>query len=174
VIRQNPESRPIATCRSGSILIEVGVSCAESKEDAEMTILERYLAYADDFEKCLVDDDWSRIEQYFAPAAIYEGEPAAQSRTAVLAKLKSGVDGFDRRMDSRTPDFQRPTVAGNTITMKWAVRYTKAGLPDLVISGTETAVFEGDRIARLRDDFDPEAQAAMGEWMSKHGKALQG
>ena len=27
--------------------------------------------------------------------------------------------------------------------------------PDLVLSGTETAIFEGDRIARLRDDFDP-------------------
>jgi len=139
-----------------------------------MSILERYLAYADDFEKSFVDDDWSRIEPYFTPNAVYEGEPVAQNRAAVLARLKAGVDGFDRRMDSRTPDFQRPTVSGDTLTMKWKVSYTKAGLPDLVISGVETAVFEGDRIARLRDDFDPEAQAAMGDWMSKHGKALQG
>jgi len=35
-------------------------------------------------------------------------------------------------------------------------------------------VFEGDRIARLRDDIDPSAQAAMGEWMAEHGAALQG
>ena len=55
----------------------------------------------------------------------------------------------------------------------WAVTYTKAGAPDLVISGKETAIFEGDRIARLRDDFDPDAQKAMGEWMAAHGASLQ-
>ena len=58
--------------------------------------------------------------------------------------------------------------------MKWTVTYSKAGAPDLVISGLETAIFEGDRIARLRDDFDPEAQKAMGEWMAAHGGLLQG
>lgn len=139
-----------------------------------MTILDRYLAYADDFEKSYVDDDWTRIEPYFTEGAVYAGEPSAQGRKAVLAKLKNGVDGFDRRMDSRTPDFERPSVDGNTLTMKWKVSYTKAGLPDLVISGREIAVFEGDRIAHLSDEFDPEAQAAMGKWMAKHGKALQG
>jgi hypothetical protein len=77
-------------------------------------------------------------------------------------------------MDSRTPDFQTPTVKGDTLTMKWRVTYTKADLPDLVISGVETAVFRGEQIARLADAFDPEAQKAMGEWMDKHGAALQG
>jgi hypothetical protein len=139
-----------------------------------MSILERYLAYADDFEKTYVDDDWSRIGPYFSANAVYEGEPPARGRAAVLEKLKNGVDSFDRRMDRRTPDFERPTVDGNTLTMKWKVTYAKAGLPDLVISGKEIAVFEGDQIALLRDEFDPEAQAAMGEWMAKHGKALQG
>ncbi|MBM4335474.1 MAG: nuclear transport factor 2 family protein [Deltaproteobacteria bacterium] len=137
-----------------------------------MTILDRYLAYADAFEESLHDDDWSRLEVYFTPGAVYEGEPAARGRAAVLAKLKAGVDGFDRRMDSRTPDFARPAVKGDTLTMKWSVSFTKKGLPDLVISGVETAEFEGDRIALLRDDFDPAAQKAMGEWMAKHAKAL--
>lgn len=57
------------------------------------------------------------------------------------------MDNFDRRMDSPTPDFQTPTVHGNTLTMKWKVTYTKAGCADLVICGLETAVFAGDRIA---------------------------
>ena len=103
----------------------------------------------------------------------YEGDPEdARGRDAVLAKLKGGVDAFDRRMDSRTPDFQTPTVKGDTLTMKWRVTYTKSGAPDLVISGVETAVFEGDRIALLRDEFDPEAQKAMEQWMAAHGAAL--
>ena len=139
-----------------------------------MSILDRYLAYADDFEKSYVDDDWSRIGPYFAADAVYEGEPAARGRAAVLSRLKTGVDSFDRRMDRRTPDFEKPTVSGNTLTMKWRVTYAKAGVPDLVISGKEIAVFEGDQIALLRDEFDPKAQTAMGEWMAKHGKTLQG
>lgn len=140
-----------------------------------MSIMERYQAYADAFEESYADDDWSRIEQYFTDDAVYEAEPEdAVGRAAVLAKLKGGVDTFDRRMDSRTPDFQTPSVDGDTLTMKWRVTYTKADLPDLVISGVETAVFRGEQIARLADAFDPEAQKAMGEWMAKHGAALQG
>jgi len=139
-----------------------------------MSILDRFQAYADAFERSYDDDDWSHVEPYFTEGAVYEGDPDARGRDAVLAKLKNGVDNFDRRMDSRAPDFEPPTVEGDTLTMKWSVSYTKAGAPDLRISGVETAVFEGDRIALLRDTFDPEAQKAMGEWMAQHGALLQG
>ncbi len=139
-----------------------------------MSIQDRYQAYADAFEESFVDDDWSRIEQYFTEDAVYEGDPDARGREAVLAKLKSGVDAFDRKMDTRTPDFQTPSVEGNTLEMKWTVTYKKAGAPDLVLSGLETAVFEGERIALLRDDFDPESQRTIGEWMAEHGTKLQG
>ncbi len=139
-----------------------------------MSIRDRYQAYADAFEESYADDEWSRIEQYFTEDAVYEGDPDARGREAVLAKLRGGVDGFDRKMDKRTPDFQTPTVQGNTLEMKWTVSYQKAGAPDLALSGVETAVFEGDRIVLLCDDFDPEAQKAMGEWMAEHGAKLQG
>jgi len=139
-----------------------------------MSILDRYRAYADAFEESYVDDDWSRVAPFFAEQAVYEGDPDARGRDAVLAKLKNGVDSFDRRMDSRTPDFQTPSVTGETLTMKWKVTYTKGGLPDLVISGVETAVFEGDQIALLRDTLDPEAQKALEQWMAEHGAVLQG
>ena len=139
-----------------------------------MGIAEHYQSYAQAFEESYEDDDWSRLEPYFTEDAVYEGDPDARGREAVLAKLKGGVDAFDRRMDSRTPDFETPTVEGNTLTMKWKVTYTKAGAPDLVISGLEEAVFEGERIKLLRDVFDPEAEKAMGEWMQQHGAALGG
>ena len=139
-----------------------------------MSIANQYQAYADAFEKSYEDDDWTRIEPFFTEDAVYEGDPDARGRAAVLAKLKGGVDAFDRNMDSRTPDFQTPTVEGNTLRMDWKVTYTKADCPDLVISGRETAVFEGDRIALLRDDMDPAAEAAMGGWMAANGAKLQG
>jgi ketosteroid isomerase-like protein len=138
-----------------------------------MSILDRYQAYSEAFEESYIDDDWTRIEQYFTEDAVYVGEPEANGRAAVLAKLQGAVNGFDRRMDRRIPNFQPPTVEGNTLEMLWAVTYQKAGLPELTISGRETAVFEGDRIASLRDDLDPEAEQAMAEWMSAHGAALQ-
>jgi hypothetical protein len=138
-----------------------------------MSIVDRYRAYADAFEESLVDDDWSRIEPFFTEDAVYAGgDEDARGRDQLLAKLKSGVDAFDRRMDSRAPDFQTPTVDGDTLTMHWTVTYTKEGCPDLVISGVETAVFEGDRIQRLRDDFAPESAKSMGEWMAAHGSKL--
>ena len=139
-----------------------------------MSILDRYQAYADAFEETYLDDDWSRIAPYFTEDAVYEGDPDARGRDAVLAKLRAGIEAFDRRMDSRIPDFRTPRVEGDTLTMEWTVTYTKTGLPELVISGVETAVFEGDRIKLLRDSFDPEAQKAMVEWMAQHGAALQG
>ncbi|MCZ6855191.1 MAG: nuclear transport factor 2 family protein [Gammaproteobacteria bacterium] len=140
-----------------------------------MSIADRYQAYAEAFEESYEDDDWTRIEPFFTEDAIYESQGEdARGREAVLAKLKGGVDTFDRNMDSRTPDFQTPTVEGNTLTMKWQVTYTKADCPDLVITGHEIAVFEGDRIARLRDEFDPAAETTMGDWMAAHGAKLQG
>ena len=140
-----------------------------------MSIISRYQDYADAFEKSYEDDDWTRIEPFFTENAVYEGEPEnAHGREAVLAKLKGGVDAFDRQMDSRTPDFQTPVVEGDTLRMNWTVTYTKASCPDLSISGLETAVFEGDRIALLRDELDPEAEKTMGEWMTAHGDKLQG
>jgi len=139
-----------------------------------MGIDDRYLEYADAFEQSYEDDDWSRITEYFTTNAVYEGEPAARGRDAVLARLKNGVDTFDRRMDSRTLTFEEPTVNGNTVAVKWKATYTKKGLPNLELSGKEFATFDGNRIATLRDEFDPAAQRAMGTWMEKHGKALQG
>ena len=138
-----------------------------------MSIADRYQAYADAFEQSYEDDDWTRLEAYFTEDATYDSGPeAAHGRAAVLAKLEAGVNAFDRRLDRRIPQFQSPTVDGDTLTMSWTVVYEKAGCPDLSISGVETAVFEGDRIALLRDVFDPEAQKGMEQWMAEHGSKL--
>jgi hypothetical protein len=36
-----------------------------------MNLVDRYQAYAADFERTFVDDDWSRLEQYFTEDATY-------------------------------------------------------------------------------------------------------
>jgi len=139
-----------------------------------MGIRERYAAYAEAFEMSYNDDDWSRLEQYFTDGAVYEGDPVARGRAAVIARFKNGVDNFDRRMDSRQLTLEEAKVNGNTVTVRWESTYTKKGLPDLTITGSEFATFDGDRISNLRDEFDPKAQKTMNDWMQQHGKALQG
>ena len=137
-----------------------------------MSIVDRYLAYADAFEESFEDDDWSRIEPYFTENAVYEGEPEANDRAAIMTRFKNALDGFDRRMDKRILNFDTPTAEGNTVTVNWTVTFQKAGIPDLVMKGRETAVFEGDQIARLRDDLSPETEESMGLWMAEHGASL--
>ena len=139
-----------------------------------MSLTDQYLAYAEAFEESYVDDDWSRIGRYFTDDAEYTGEPHARGREAVVQKLKGAVDGFDRLMDSRTPKFDAPTQSGNTVSVRWKVTYSKAGAPDLVVSGAEIAEFEGEQIRRLTDIFDPAAEQSMNDWMAAHGALLQG
>jgi hypothetical protein len=140
-----------------------------------MSISDRFLEYAAAFEQTYEDDDWSRLEVFFTEDAVYEAGPDdAIGRNAVMAKLKGSIDGLDRQMDSRTPHFQAPEADGSTVTAAWKVTFTKTACPDLVISGIETASFEGDRITKLRDDFDPSAEAAIGQWMTTHGDKLTG
>ena len=84
------------------------------------------------------------------------------------------MDGFDRQMDSRTLTLQDPETDGDTLRVNWQVEYTKAGCPNLVISGVEIATFDGNRISRLKDEFDPEAETNMMTWMGDHGAKLAG
>jgi hypothetical protein len=141
-----------------------------------MNIAERYLAYADDFELSFEDDDWTRLEQYFTEDATYQpdGSPDSEAagRDALLARLKGGIDQFDRLMDTRALSFEAPTVDGDQVTVRWSGTYTKAGLPDVTISGRETASFRGDRIFLLADEFDPAAQKGIEEWLAQNGAKL--
>ena len=144
----------------------------DSMGETQMSIKDRYLAYAAAFEESYEDDDWSRLAQYFTPDAVYEGEPEARDRQAVLDRLRNAVSDFDRRMDSRTINFGEPVEEGDVVTVGWRVAYTKNGCPDLVITGKEIALFEGDQIKNLRDDFDDGVAAAMSDWMTEYGAQL--
>ena len=108
-----------------------------------MSIQDHYQAYASAFEESFVDDDWSRLEPYFTEDAVYEGDPDARGREAVLAKLKAGVDGFDHKMDKRSPSFQSPTVEGNTLKLNWTITYQKSG--DLLIRTLDSTAYPAAR-----------------------------
>ena len=71
-----------------------------------MSIIERFLAYAADFEKTLVDDDWSRLAQYISPDAVYRVESdlfgcELSGPDSIFTGMKKSLDGFDRNFPKR-------------------------------------------------------------------------
>ncbi len=133
-----------------------------------MSNLPAFGAYAAAFEESLLDDDWSRLKQYFSEDASYRPGDGTEAigRDAVLQALQDSVNRLERKCDSRDligePELSE---SGDTITLKFAVTYVKEGLPDLILSGYETAKYSGGRIQQMEDVFDD--AAAMLDWTSK-------
>ncbi len=118
-----------------------------------MNLVELYQAYAADFERTFIDDDWSRLERYFTEDATYS-TPAnglrVSGRETVLAVLRAAVSGFDRRCDTRQLlTTVGPHEQGNEVLREWAATFTLEGAPDLQIGGSERAVFRDNRIEQL-------------------------
>jgi hypothetical protein len=141
-----------------------------------MAALERFLAYAQDFERTYADDDWSRLAQYFAPDAVYEVQGTAPceitGREAIFRGLKKSLDGFDRKFAERRVEIAGPPKAeGDTVAVEWLATYVRPGTPPLVLRGRSVACFAGDAIGRLTDTLtgDPGELAA---WFGAHGAGL--
>ncbi len=140
-----------------------------------MSNLERFTEYAEAFEATLLDDDWARLEQYFSHDAVYlpgDGTEAA-GRKSVLQVLCNSVNSLDRKFDSREfieePKFSE---AGDTVTLIFAVKYAKQGVPDLMVVGTETATFANGTIERMEDFYDENAAAVIADWLKKYQELL--
>jgi len=140
-----------------------------------MEIGERFMAYAMAFEQTFADDDWSRLEQYFTPDAVYRtgaGEEI-RGRTAVLAHLRSSLEAFDRRFDSRKVGLlAEPELTADSVTIEWRAVFRLAGAPEVVLSGTERAAFAGGAIARLEDTLADGVEEAVQRWTEEHGQRL--
>lgn len=85
-----------------------------------MSNLPTFGNYAADFEQSLRDNDWTRLEQYFATDSSYlpgDGSEAV-GRAAVMQALQDSVNALERKCDTREligePDISE---AGDTITL---------------------------------------------------------
>jgi hypothetical protein len=144
-----------------------------------LSIVQRFADYAAAFERTVQTNDTSHIEPFFTEDAVYEttgGQPFEgrhEGREQVFAHLIESLDGLDRRFATRELEvLEGPLEREGNVWMHWRARYTKPGLPDLVIEGDETAHFDGDRIQRLVDDFDRESVDSMLAYLAEHGEAL--
>lgn len=139
-----------------------------------MSTLEHFVAYATAFEQTFDDDDWSRVEPFFAPDAVYEVRSAAfgcriEGRAAILAGLKKSLDGFDRRFAKRTIDVvDGPHVQGEALAVGWTATYGLAGAPSLVLRGRSTVRFGGGRIASLVDEYPRDMDEEIAGWIAEY------
>jgi ketosteroid isomerase-like protein len=142
-----------------------------------MGIIETFESFAADFEAAVKDDDWSRLEKYFATDATYVNvggpDPKYEGREAILAFFKADVANTDRRFDSRSlVALTPPTVAGNRLSRRWRCTYTLAGAPDLVVEGEARYLFEGDLIKALEEELTAASMQKVDEWMRNYGEQL--
>lgn len=121
-----------------------------------MSNLQVFGAYAAAFEECLADDNWSRLEQYFAEETAYLPGDGTEGlgRSGAIQALIDSVNALERTCDSRElvgqPDISE---VGDTVTLKFVIRYTKAGKSDLVLDGVETIQYADGLITRMEDVF---------------------
>jgi hypothetical protein len=146
-----------------------------------MNPTELLVAYAADFEASFIDDEWTRLEKYFAPTAVYEvkGISAFTCRiegpAAIFAGMKKSLDGFDRALDSRTIAITSELdETADGVDLDWKVTYTKAGAPPFELIGhTFVRVLDG-KIVELVDSYTPEMDKTAIEWVLAYAPGLTG
>ena len=143
-----------------------------------MSILETFLTYAAAFETTLADDDWTRLEPFFADDAIYKVESdffgcQLEGRAAIFAGMKKSLNGFDRHFPTRDIELtEGPTVDGDELRATWEIAYHKEGEPDFHLKGKSMARLVDGKIEMLVDSYEDSARQEVEKWMKETGVAL--
>jgi hypothetical protein len=143
-----------------------------------MDIIQRFIAYAGDFEKTLHDDDWARVKPYFADDAVYEVKAASfgcklTGPEAICTGIKKSLDGFDRKFDRRDIEvIGQPEVDGDEMRISWSIVYHKDGLAPYTLAGRSMARYRDGKIAYLADSYDSDVDAKFAAWQRDNGLVL--
>ena len=145
-----------------------------------MTAEECVMGYAAAFEETYSDDDWSRLERFFAEDATYEvrGGPMActiAGRDAIFRGIKKSLDGLDRRSDARRitllsgPE-THSFADGEHVTLRWEVGYDFPSAASIAFAGETVATVVGDRIVRLVDSYADAEGDKLSAWLADHAR----
>ena len=145
-----------------------------------MSISAYFATYAAAFEKAYVSDDWSTVEPFLTEEAVYEvalDPPMGgrfEGRAAILAYFKAVLDRFDRRFESREITLlEGPKEDGESVWIRGSATYRAKGVPDFVLELEETVYFEGDRIRRLEDYYEPEMKQRIAAYLKEYSGKLE-
>ena len=141
--------------------------------------IERFLGYAAAFDQAFESDDWSLVESYFTEDAVYEvpgGPPfgkLVEGLENIISSFQTDVNLFDRKFDERIVELVKPPYEeGTVVHAPWRAVFRKEGFPDLELTGTEQAHFEGDKISRLVSVIDAAKGQEVVEWLSRYGQDM--
>jgi hypothetical protein len=143
-----------------------------------MDIMQKFMAYAGDFEKTLTDDDWTRVKPHFADDAVYEVKAAPfacklSGPDAICAGIKKSLDGFDRQFDRRDIEvIGQPEIEGDEMRIAWSIVYHKEGLAPYTLRGRSMARYRDGKIIYLADSYDPGVDENFAAWQRDNGLAL--
>jgi hypothetical protein len=143
-----------------------------------MSIIERFVVYAADFEKTLADDDWSRLTQYFSEDAVYRVESdlfgcELKGPDLIFAGMKKSLDGFDRHFSTREIAMtDGPEADGDEMRVSWTVTYHGEGVPDFVLRGKSLARMRDAKIVLLVDSYDESVHQELADWTRETGAKL--
>ena len=143
-----------------------------------------FMDYTAAFEETYVDDDWSRLTQYFSEDASYEvrGGPLACEifgREAIFTGLKKSIDGLDRRsVDRKLEVTDGPNIAdvgdGSEVSLGWNVIYQYKDAPKMTLPGRSVFNIADGVIVAMRDEYNDKEMGAVGAWMKEYGEGLDG
>jgi hypothetical protein len=142
-----------------------------------MGTIERFNEYKVTLERAYQEDNWSLLAPYFAEDATFRSYYGADlevtGRDAVVKQFYADAESFDRKFDSRRVEyFDGPREERGGVFTMWRVTYSKEGAPDLVLTGTEIAVYNGDEITLLEGHYLPETFDEFGSWLTEHGSFM--
>jgi hypothetical protein len=140
--------------------------------------LERFLEYAQAFEKSYADDDWSRLEPYFARDAVYRvvgstsWDCEVKGRKQVIAAMRKFVNEFDRHCTRAIRPAGAPVVGQDTVRVAGIAAYTRGDSEELTLQIELIAQYRDGSIIRLSDVYPAENEARVRAWMEKWGQGL--
>ncbi|MBT3045176.1 MAG: hypothetical protein KME67_20150 [Candidatus Thiodiazotropha sp. (ex Codakia orbicularis)] len=142
-----------------------------------MNLIDRFNSFAADFEACIVEDRWDRLEKHFAENATYwnvgGSDPKIKGRHSIIKFLKNDVSSNDRKFDSRRLQaITEPTVVGDKLSQNWRCIYKLSGAPDLVVEGEARYIFEGELIQSMEEEITPAAMERYLAWMDNYASRL--
>jgi hypothetical protein len=146
--------------------------------------IEVFMDYAAAFEQTYVDDDWKRLEKYFAKDAVYEvrGGPLVCKITgpsAIFTGIKKSLDGMDRLCSERKihvtdgPEMSS-TDAGEEISLGWVITYVYGEAPEVELIGRTVVTAADGVIVEMRDEYTDEDMAHFGKWMLENNVDIDG
>ena len=132
------------------------------------------------FEVAVQSGDWSGLDAHFAETAVHTIEGGGPfggrtvGRAAVIAGLRAGVDGIDRRFDLRIPEvIEGPVTRADGVFMRFRLTLRRAGVPDLCIEGDHLATYRDGAIAKLEERLADGTAHRVGAYLAAWGEHLR-